>query len=219
MIAARANMSTDAENQSVDQNLGPVGPSGFVNPGELRSHGPTEVTVGPTPTAGAAPQAVGTGVAGNIRVNIQNGTPMGGVIITDPPFEVLTGRVALLETLVNELRREINVSAPKEVGIGHNRGPEFAPAPIEDLDDVDELIALLKEQGPNPPTDPTPLVEQSERASLLSAKINQALGVVGSELAKGAAREGGKHLLVPLWTALSHGIDLVIQALRIWLGF
>jgi hypothetical protein len=87
-----------------------------------------EIAVGPIPTASSAPQAVGTGVAGGIRVNIQNGTPMGGVIITDPPFEVLTSRVALLETLVIELRREINVSAPKEVGIGHNRGPEFTPA-------------------------------------------------------------------------------------------
>jgi len=61
---------------------------------------------------------------------------------------------------------ELTVSAhDKEIGIGHNQGPDFAPIPVEELDDVDDLIALLKEQGPVPPTDPTELTEGSQKAS------------------------------------------------------
>jgi len=33
-----------------------------------------------------------------------------------------------------------------KVGPGHNKGPAFAP--VEDLSDVDDLIALLKQEGP-----------------------------------------------------------------------
>jgi|HubBroStandDraft_3_1064219.scaffolds.fasta_scaffold246831_1 hypothetical protein len=111
-----------------------------------------------------------TGVAGNIRVSIQNDTPTGGVIVaggqTEARFLDLLGRVTLLEASLNQLRRELTVSAhDKEIGIGHNQGPDFAPLPVEELDDVDDLIALLKEQGPVPPTDPTELTEGRQKAS------------------------------------------------------
>jgi len=33
-----------------------------------------------------------------------------------------------------------------KVGPGRNKGPAFAP--VEDLSDVDDLIALLKQEGP-----------------------------------------------------------------------
>jgi hypothetical protein len=155
------------------------------------------------------------GAAGTIRVSIQNDTPTGGVII-EPPFEVLMRRVALLETSLSELRRELN--APTSVGIGHNRGPEFNLASDEELDDIDELIALLKEQGPNPPTDRKNLVERSQRATLIAEKINAGLFAIGDELAKGAAREAGKEMLIPLWTAVSHWIASVGHGLLTWLG-
>lgn len=85
---------------------------------------------------------------------------------TEARFLDLLGRVTLLEASLNQLRRELTVSAhDKEIGIGHNQGPDFAPIPVEELDDVDDLIALLKEQGPVPPTDPTELTEGSQKAS------------------------------------------------------
>jgi hypothetical protein len=114
----------------------------------------------------------------------------------ESPFEALMGRVALLETSLSELRQQLN--APTDVGIGHNRGPEFDLASDEELDDVEERIALLKEQGPNPPTDRTNLVERSQRATQVAEKINQGLFALGVEMAKGGAREAGKHMLIPL---------------------
>jgi hypothetical protein len=134
----------------------------------------------------------------------------------ESPFEALMGRVALLETSLSELRRELNAST--EIGIGHNRGPEFDLASAEELDDVDELIALLKEQGPNPPTDRTNLVERSQRATLIAEKINAGLFAIGDELAKGAAREAGKQMLIPLWSAVSQWITSAGHALLIWLA-
>jgi hypothetical protein len=148
-------------------------------------------------------------LAGNVIVSVENGTSK-----EEARFEELKGRVALLETSLSELRREIR---KPEIGIGHNRGPDFAPVPVEDLKQIDDLIALLKEQRPTPPSDSAELVELSERATHLSARINSGLMSLGVELAKGAAREGGRHLLIPLWTAVSHGIDWVVEALRVWI--
>jgi hypothetical protein len=80
---------------------------------------------------------------------------------TETRFAELLGRVGLLEASLNQLRETIDPQQQREVGIGHNQGPDLAPVPIEELADVDDLIALLKEQRPEPPSDPTPLVEQS----------------------------------------------------------
>jgi hypothetical protein len=55
-------------------------------------------------------------------------------------FEELQASVALLEASVTQLRRELS---RRDIGIGHNQGPDFSPLPIEELSDVDDLIALL----------------------------------------------------------------------------
>jgi hypothetical protein len=163
------------------------------------------------------------GVAGDIRVSIQNDTPTGGVIIAESPsedrFSELLGRVALLEASLRQLRREAHTSAgEREIGPGHNQGPEFDPVPAEELGDVDDLIALLKQQGPVPPADPTELAEQSQKASQVSGKIKQYLDNFAIEAFKGAGGEIGKRLAqAPIWVAVYHGIDRVTEVLALWL--
>jgi len=124
-------------------------------------------------------------------------------------FEALQARVALLEAGLAALR-----SDDRQIGPGHNRGPEFTP--VEDLSDVDGLIALPKEQGPRPPTDPTPLIEQGEKALQVSEKILNAAKTVGTEMAKGAAREVGKKLLE--WIGFAQLIKDLYLAFKDWLG-
>ena len=41
---------------------------------------------------------------------------------------------------------------------------------------------------------------------------------IGDELAKGAAREAGKQMLIPLWSAVSQWITSAGHALLIWLA-
>jgi hypothetical protein len=130
-------------------------------------------------------------------------------------YQDLMARVALLEAAVSSL---LTVGEPA-IGIGHNKGPsDFEAVSAEDLDNVNDLIALLKEQGPIPPSDPTKLIERNEKALQLSARINEGLVALGTEIAKGSAREAGKEMFVPLWTALSHCITSVSHALLTWLG-
>jgi hypothetical protein len=71
------------------------------------------------------------------------------------------------------LRTEI--AAFQQPGMGHNKGPSFAPVADEELNDVDALIALLKDQGPTPPADPKPLIEQAEKTVRLAERIRNAL--------------------------------------------
>jgi integrase len=74
-------------------------------------------------------------------------------------------------------------------------------------DGVDDLIALLKEQGPVPPSDPTELTERSQKAKRISDKIKQYLDGFAVEAFRSAGGEIGKRLAqVPLWITLYHGI-------------
>jgi hypothetical protein len=180
---------------------------------------------GAIPSVNAGIQGVqARGLAGDIRVSIQNDTPTGGVIIADDQSEArfleLRGRVTLLEASLNQLRRELtNSTRDKEIGIGHNQGPDFTPIPVEELSDVDDLIALLKQQGPLPPTDPTKLTEKSQKATRVSDKIKQYLDGFAIEAFKGAGSEIGKRLAqAPFWVAVYHGIDRVAEALALWLA-
>lgn len=132
-------------------------------------------------------------------------------------YEELQARVALLESSVDQLRREL-VSSSREVGIGHNQGPAFAPVPVEELHEIDDLVALLKDRGPMPPSDPTPLIEQNARVAKLGEKINKGLIDLGTEMAKGAAGEMGKQLIVACWAAVYGWIKSVGAALLTWLS-
>jgi hypothetical protein len=140
------------------------------------------------------------------------------LLTEDDPYSRLQERVALLEASVQQLRSALATSSPS-AGIGHNQGPVFAPVPIEDLQWVDDLVALLKEQGPTPPPDLKPLMEKTEKAVRLGELIENGLLSLGAELAKGAAREAGKELLASHWAAVSHWIGSVYRALSTWLGW
>jgi hypothetical protein len=138
-------------------------------------------------------------------------------LLMEDPYSRLQERVALLESSVQQLRSALATSSPT-VGMGHNQGPEFAPVPIEDLQWVDDLVALLKEQGPTSPPDLKPLMEKTEKAVRLGEMIENGLLSLGAEMAKGAAREVGKELLASHWAAVCHWIGSVYRALSIWLG-
>jgi hypothetical protein len=123
-------------------------------------------------------------------------------------FKELQALVALLEASLAELRSD------QQPGLGHNKGPTFAS--VEDLSDVDDLIALLKERGPQPPSDPKPLMEQGEKALRVSERIWNAVLTLGGEMAKGAAREIGGQLVKLI--GISYLIHDVYRALVDWLS-
>jgi hypothetical protein len=155
---------------------------------------------------GRPPGVQAQGAAGTINVS------------TEDPYSQLQARVVLLESSVQQLRSALATSSTGVVGMGHNQGPEFAPVPIEDLQWADDLVALLKAQGPTPPADLKPLMEKTEKAVRLGEMIENGLLSLGAELAKGAAREVGKELLASHWAAVCHWIGSVYRALSTWLG-
>lgn len=170
--------------------------------------GAAAVQVEPTPSAGTAPQFSGnqaTGSAGDLSVSIQNDAPPGGVIMVDSPtdrYAELQARVALLESSISEIKRQ---KAPP-VDARHNQGP-----PLEDLDDYSDLIALLKDRGPNDPIDKSAIISQIQKVEQTSSKLKQWLIDYGGEMAKGAARELGKLAVLPALSALVYWADEVIR--------
>jgi hypothetical protein len=137
---------------------------------------------------------------------------------TDSPeslWGALQAQVALLESSLAQLRTEL-AAANRTVGIGHNQGPPFAPVPLEELDEIDNLIALLKEQGPQPPSDPAPLIAQNAKVTSMAERISQSSIDLGKEMAKGGAREIGKELVA--WLAVGTLIKSVGAALLSFLG-
>jgi hypothetical protein len=170
--------------------------------------------------AGGLQGAETLGTAGDVRVSVQSGMTADGVVIvsSEARYADLQARVTLLEGSLHELRSELATPRQQEVGIGHNRGPAFAPVRVEELDEVDTLIALLKDRGPTPPTDPAPIIEQNEKVTRIGQRISDGLVELGKEIAKGAAREVGKEALAPYWTAIAHWIASVGHTLLVWLG-
>jgi hypothetical protein len=140
-------------------------------------------------------------------------------------FERLRSDVALLEICIDQFRRQ-QEAAPlveNDIGPGHNRGPELGPLSDEDINDVEELVSLLKEQSPVPPQETRWLIEQSEKANKVLDKLKQYLDAFALEFSKNAGGELGKELVrilarVPFWVALYHAISRVTEALNIWLA-
>jgi hypothetical protein len=186
-----------------------VGPYDYGGPGPLPASG------------GGGGQA--QGIAGDLRIAIeQNNLLDGGPTVfatSEARYSELQAQVALLEASMAQLRCELDEAKGRPVGIGHNRGPDLAPVTTEELDDVDQFIALLKEQGPVPPLDPKPLIEQSQNATLIANKIKQYLDTFALEGFKSAGSEFGKLLVqAPFWIALGTSILSVSQALIVWIG-
>jgi hypothetical protein len=166
------------------------------------------------PTFVPPPQdAAAGGGATNLPLAASNATLSGGSFalsgnqaefrVTRAPlevrFEILQARVALLEEGLRHQKQP-------EIGPGHNQGPWF----VEDLSAVDDLlIRLLKEEGPAPPSDPTLLIEQGEKALKVSERIFSAVNALGIEMVKGAAREIGKEAFI--WLGLA---QLILQSSR-----
>lgn len=132
-------------------------------------------------------------------------------------FETLVARVAILEAAVQELREL------REIGIGHNRPPAgmetFLPATSEDLNDIDEFIALLKEQPAVPAIVPPQLIEKGRRVSKVGAKIAELADMAAKEAVKAAGHEAGKRLVqLPLWLSIAGAISGVAVALQNWIA-
>ncbi|WBL82287.1 DUF2513 domain-containing protein [Bradyrhizobium xenonodulans] len=129
----------------------------------------------------------------------------------------LIARVAVLEAIVEELRR------PAGIGIGHNQPPPdahvFAPVTADDLDEIDHLIVLLKEQPPAPTTVSPQLIEQSRVVSKIGTKIAELADIYAKEVVKSAGQETGKRLVqLPFWLGVSSAIAGVASALQIWIS-
>jgi len=205
--------------------IGPTGPPGKADTDLRGLNGPT----GPSPRRDVPPQgATALGPAG---------FPVGASTDPNPPFiprepaadatgaarlrkieadyENLMARAALLEAAVSSLL-SVGESA---IGIGHNRGPsDFEPVSVDDLVEINQLIALLKEQGPIPPTNPAPILDLQAKTGKTATKVKEYVEDVGKAAAKGFGEEIGKRLAQsPFWIALYHQMGQVSEALIVWL--
>lgn len=136
------------------------------------------------------------------------------------PFEDLQSHVALLEIFIDQFRDD-RAATPRgsDVGIGHNQGPDLGPMSVEDIDDVKELVRLLKEQSPVPPQNTERLIEQSKKANRVAEKLKHYLDELALEFSKKIGGELGKRVAqVPFWTALLYYIWQVTEALTNWLA-
>jgi hypothetical protein len=133
----------------------------------------------------------------------------------------LENSVALLEIALNQLRRQVEArSHEREIGPGHNQGPNLDPVSAQELDDVEELVKLLKDQPPIPPPQVHEhLRERSAKATKVADKIGEYLDELGKEFVKKAGGELGKRVVqAPFWTAVAYAISRVAGALIEWLA-
>jgi len=139
---------------------------------------------------------------------------------TQADYETLMARVALLEAALLPVLPTSNSRDENAIGIGHNRGPsDFEPASVEELVQIDQLIALLKEQGPIPPTNSAPILDLQTKTSKTATKIKEYVDECGKAAAKGFGEETGKRLAQsPFWIALFYQMGQVSEALIRWLS-
>ncbi|SRR6266404_2895168 len=132
-------------------------------------------------------------------------------------YENLMARVALLEAAIAPL---LNVSfSEPAIGIGHNKGPrDFEPLSDQELVKINQMIALLKAQGPIPPSNPALILDLQAKTSQTATKVKEYVEDVGKAAAKGFGAEIGKRLAQsPFWIALYHQMGQVSEALIVWL--
>jgi hypothetical protein len=170
---------------------GPVGPSGFISPGEMRPHGPAESS----PTT-------------NIDPFVLNATAEVVPITSEAAFELLMARVAVLEAAI---------ALPKTAGMGHNRGPDMPSDDDFNEAGIQEFIALLKQQSATAPVDLLLLNQMAESFNVENKNRRKYLDELGMGVAKGAGEEIGKRLVqavcgIPVLFALAY----VVDALHTW---
>ncbi len=129
----------------------------------------------------------------------------------------LLGRVAVLEAALMHYRE-----APP--GIGHNRAPTDTPEDIgpvseAELNEVQQLIELLKEQPSNPTALPAEIIARTERVHLVGKKLAEYGDQFATEMFKSAGKEAGKRLVQsPFWLSLSAAIYGVSAVVGPWLS-
>lgn len=121
---------------------------------------------------------------------------------------------AELSASMERLRSAVSASPP-EIGPGHNQGPS-----LEDLDEVDEWIARLKDEGPRVKTavDAKALIEQTEKVKRLPERIWSSLIAAGVIVLGVGGREVIKDLTAPLWDNVAHKIVDLCHAIEVWLS-
>jgi hypothetical protein len=121
---------------------------------------------------------------------------------------------AELSASMERLRSAVSASPP-EIGPGHNQGPS-----LEDLDEVDEWIALLKDEGPRVKTavDAKALIEQTEKVKRLPERIWNLLKAAGLLVLGVGVHEVTKDLTAPLWDNVAHKIVDLCHAIEVWVS-
>jgi hypothetical protein len=114
---------------------------------------------------------------------------------------------------------EATVAAPKPAGMGHNRGPEIASDGDISEAEIQEFIALLKEQTATAPVDLPRLTQIAEAVTPDNDKWREYLDELGKGVAKGASEEIGKRIVqAPWWIAVYYALDGVVHALASWIA-
>jgi hypothetical protein len=127
-------------------------------------------------------------------------------------FQEALRRAADVTSLIDQLRK---ASTGREIGPGHNRGPS-----LDDLDEVEELIALLKEDGPKVKTkiDAKALIEQTEKVKTLPERIWSLLKAAGLMVGTIGLHEVTKDLTAPIWDEVVHKIIDLCEAIEVWVS-
>jgi hypothetical protein len=117
--------------------------------------------------------------------------------------------------LTSAMHRLRTALTGREAGPGHNQGP-----PLQDLDEVDDLIALFKYEGPRIKTafDAKPLIEQTEKIKLLPERIWSWLKAAGWGVAGIGLHKVTENLTAPLWDDVAHKISDLCRAIEVWVS-
>jgi hypothetical protein len=203
--------------ERIEEFNGPVAPSGFPDPGEMRPHGPattpdrmpfdTIATEG-TPVAGTAPQPIVTEITSDALALESSRSTVEG------RFELLMARVAALEATL--------ILRPQIPGPGHNRGPDLEDDLEVDEAGIQHLVALLKEQRPTAPVDLPALIEAAKVADPAANKWRERLDEFAKGVLKGAGTVAGAEIVEKLQPASWFGavysaLEAVYHALILWI--
>jgi hypothetical protein len=127
-------------------------------------------------------------------------------------FQDALRRAADLTSVIDELRK---ASTGREIGPGHNQGP-----PLQELDQVDDLVALLKDEGPRVKTaiDAKALIAQTEKVKRLPERIWSLLKAAGLMVAGVGVHKVTEDLTTPLWDDVAHRIVDLCHAIEVWVS-
>jgi hypothetical protein len=180
--------------------------------------------------AGAFQAGAFQGVTADVDIAVPSAVAQAEVvppeIVADPARQAahhqLMARVVLLEASVAGLlaARQSPGRKGEAPGIGHNGGPfEDEPVGFEEIKEIENLIALLKEQGPQPSAAHASITVLGERVRMIGEKIGPYFNELGLAFARGAGQELGKRLVqAPFWLAIAAEIPRVVEALNHWLS-